>query len=122
MEMVKSIVDYVLSVGEHWPDLLAVVIGWLSGWGLAAGVEYFLSPALPDRLQKGYTWLVNVACTTIVGSIVWHQIDAADKATLYIICSFGLSFAGAALYPTIARLVTKVVPAVASVYAKQATP
>lgn len=122
METAKGVVDYLLALGEHWPDLLAVVIGWVSGWGLATGVEYFLNPSLPARLQKGYVWLVNVACTTVVGSVVWHQLDPADLWALYIVGSFGLSFAGAALYPTVARLVTRVVPAVASVYAKPAQP
>jgi len=122
MDTAKGIVDYLLAVGEHWPDLLAVVIGWLSGWGLATGVEYFLSENLSAKLQKGYVWLCNVACTTIIGSVVWHQLDPTDLWALYVLCSFGLSFAGAALYPTIARLVTKVVPAVASIYAKPSTP
>lgn len=122
METAKGVVDYLLALGEHWPDLLSVVIGWVSGWGLATGVEYFLSPSLPDRLQKGYVWLINMGCTTIVGAVVWHEIDPADGWALYVMASFGLSFAGAALYPTIARLITKVVPAVASVYAKPTAP
>lgn len=118
MDTLKSIFDYLLSLGDQWPDALAVVIGWASGWGLATGVEYFLDPSLPDRLQKGYAWLANVFCTTVVGSIVWHELDPADSAGLYIVASFGLSFAGAAIYPTVARIVTKYVPAVNSIYSK----
>lgn len=114
----QAIVDWLLNVGANWPDALAVVIGWVSGWGLATGVEYFMDTALPERLQKGYAWCANVVCTTVVGSVVWHQLDPADKAALYVVTSFGLSFAGAAIYPAVARLVTKYVPAVASVYSK----
>lgn len=118
----QSVIDWVLNIWEHYPDLGVLVIGSVSGWLLTVGLELYFMPIATDpetkRRQKGYTFLFCWLVTAFISSMLWWVLDPIDPLRLRVTVSTVVSIMGWFAYPTIAKYLTSKFPSIGSAWSK----
>jgi len=103
--------------GFHYPDVAACIIGSLSGYAVGVLVEYYFVPVtLPHRTQQAVSILATQLSGTVLSATIWAHTTPLD---LRLAISFCVATVGVFFYTAIARVVTKFVPAVGSVWSKR---
>jgi len=115
-EIVKWATELV-DFGYHYPDVIAVLLGSCSGYAVGVLAEYYFVPVtLPRRTQQALSILATQVSGTLLSATIWAHTTPLD---LRLAISFCAATVGCFFYPAIARVVTKFVPAVGSVWAKR---
>lgn len=84
-----------LALLQQYPQLVAVVAGILSSWGLVASIEAMIPPSLPAWQQKLITFLAGFVVSVLVSVLVWRGIDPKDATAL----QYGISIMAALIAP-----------------------
>jgi hypothetical protein len=118
--MIDQIVKWateLVEFGYHYPDIIAVLLGSCSGYAVGVLAEYYFVPVtLPARTQQALSILATQVSGTLLSAMIWAHTTPLE---LRLAISFCAATVGCFFYPAIARIVTKFVPAVGSVWAKR---
>jgi len=118
--MNTGIVDWVLGIGTHYPDLLAVILGTLSAYCASLITEaFFLPPEWSQRRQQRATVLVQLFAAIPLATLIWGGIDGADSLETRVMVSTACSLIGPLFYPALARYATSKFPSIATAWQKQ---
>lgn len=116
-----GIFDRLLSIAAHWPDLTCVAVGGAVACVLTLALEWFFLPIVEDlalkRRQKGQTFLFCWGLSGSLSTILWRLWDPADPFLVVFATSFIVGPLPFVVYPALARLATKFVPAIGSAWA-----
>jgi hypothetical protein len=112
-----GVIDWLLHLGEHYPDLVALLLGTAAGYALGLLAEaYVIDPTMSGRHQKGLTVLITVAGATLMSSLIWHGLDAAAPLALRLSVSFACGLLAPFWYPAIARAATSRWPGIGTIW------
>jgi len=116
----EDAINWALNVGSHYPDLMCLMVGSLSGYLLTVVLELWFLPTVtePDakRRQQGYTFLFYWLMATGASSIMWWAIDPVDQFHVRLVVSLVVSVFGFFGYPMIARALSAKYPSIGSAW------
>ena len=115
-----DIVNWILNVGTHQPDLVCLLIGGLAAFLLTVAIERYFLPTTTDaaakRHQPGLTFLLCWGASVAFSSLMWWALDPADKFGTRFTVSLIVGVLSSTLYPAIARFLTARYPAIGSAW------
>lgn len=115
-----DIVNWILNVGTHQPDLVCLLVGGLSAFFLTVALErYFLPTTIdPDvrRNQQGLTFIVCWLASATFSALMWWALDPADPLGVRVIVSLIVGVLTTSLYPALARFLTARYPLIGSAW------
>ena len=113
-------IDWLLHIAQRNPDLVALILGTASGYGLGTLAEAYLIPlTMIPRKQKGLTALITIVASWCLSYAIWGALDVGDKPELRAIVSAAASILSVFTYPAVGRWVTARFPSVGSIWAVQ---
>lgn len=111
-------VEWFLNLGTHYPDLVALCVGALSGTAAAVLLEMFAFPLIwTKRQKKGAMVLSTILISLALSSVLWGALDGADTAKLRWITSLCVAILNPFLTVWAAKVLTHYVPWFNSVWA-----
>lgn len=93
MDYLKQFVAYL----QQYPQLVAVICGIFSSWGLVLSMETLLPPELAVWAQKLITFFAGFVVSVGVSLLVWRGLDPKDATTL----EWGVSIMAALIAPVL---------------------
>jgi len=115
-----DIVNWLLNLGQNWPDLVALGTGSLVGYVFTAMIELYFLPILTNeaekRRQKGLTFLLCWFASTACSTILWAFMDPKDPVAMRVSVSCIVSILSFAGYPLIAQVATNFFPRLGSAW------
>lgn len=115
-----DIMNWILSVGAHQPDLVCLLVGGLAAFLLTVAIERYFLPTTTDptakRRQQGLTFLLCWGAAVVFSSLMWWALDPADKFGVRFTVSLIVGVLTTSLYPAIARFLTARFPAIGSAW------
>ena len=121
MDGARGIVDWLLNIGEHNPDLACQVIAGLAATIMALVYEWFFMPvaatAEARRRQQGEIYIGTWLLAGTLAALFWWAIDPADALHVRLVVSYVTEMILPAVYFLAARWALTKFPQVASVWA-----
>lgn len=119
----RDTVDWLLHLGQNYPDLLGLLLGTAAGYALALILEaYFIPAVMPRRQQQGITVLVTVAAGAVLSCASWHVLDPGDPFRLRAVISLAVALLAPFGYPAVARFATRRFPSIGTIWQLGAQP
>ena len=123
MEDVVRWVRELLDTGEHYPDLVALLVGTLVGYVFVLMSRGRTSRLLPTddtrRRMKGLTFILTWLASGTASGILWAFLDPNDPPQMRVTISFLVSILSFPGYPLLAKLATAFMPSIGSAWAKE---
>lgn len=115
-----DIVNWILNVGAHQPDLVCLLVGGLAAFLLTVAIERYFLPTTADaaakRRQQGVTFLLCWGASVVFSSLMWWALDPADKLGVRVTVSLIVGVLTTSLYPALARWLTARYPSIGSAW------
>lgn len=119
----QAIIEWVLNIGGHNPDLVALLVGNLVGFVFTCMIERYFLPVSSSQEQmrrlQGLTFIICWLASGTASAILWVSMDPADALSVRLGVSYTISILSFAGYPIIARLATNLFPKIASAWAEK---
>lgn len=117
-----EIADWFLHLGEHYPDLVALVVGTLVGYVFTAMLERYFFPMPIDPIAKrrlqGLTFILCWLSSGTASAILWVAIDPQDPLSVRLSVSYVVSILSFAGYPFLAKVATGIFPKIGTAWSK----
>jgi hypothetical protein len=123
VDAVTRWVGQLIDLGNHYPDLLALLAGSLIGYTFTVMFEAYFLPVttVPAELrrQKQVTIIVCWLVAGAASAILWVFLDPRDPPSMRITVSYLVAILAFPGYPFLAKLATSVWPKVGSAWSKR---
>jgi hypothetical protein len=117
-----DIVNWILNIGAHQPDMVCLLVGGLSAYLLTVAIERYFLPTSSDpavlRAQQGATFLLCWLASAFFSVLMWWALDPTDRMPVRIVVSLVVGIMTTSLYPAIARFLTARYPEIGTAWGK----
>lgn len=116
-----DIAKWIVGLGEHYPDLVALIVGNLVGFVFTCMMERYFLPVrtAPSEIRRmqGLTFVLCWMASGTASAILWVSMDPTDPLSVRLGVSYTISILSFAGYPFIARVATGLFPKIGSAWA-----
>jgi hypothetical protein len=117
-----GVVDWLLNLGTHYPDLLILVVGSAVGYALTVALERYFLPVVQDpgaiRAQQGATFIFCWLTSGTAAALLWWALDPLDRMAVRVTVSYLVGVLGFFGYPPLVRWLTAKFPDIGTAWVK----